>query len=218
MLNNILDNFSQNFPAKWPEITEKFKTHFSPLMASHSTESLFIDSPAIMNQFRAKYNLFHSTNCGLYNPSIECFPIPFTQNNQIASDVTVAELRELVDLGEYKHVMVLFHASWCGPCKKMKTPYYQKTISDYNAAHPDELVVTLGIDNPIDAQAEAFWKEVAGGDEYLPKALYLNTQDDTFCSGPVVVRTGVADINILMKNYADYENRATTIHYPFPHE
>jgi len=85
---------------------------------------------------------------------------PSTAKYNLATDISVADLYEMTRKQEPKNLLVLFHASWCQPCKIFAKPDYQKAIQDFNASHEDTKVVTMRIDNEADPLMEDFYRQV----------------------------------------------------------
>lgn len=85
---------------------------------------------------------------------------PSTARYDLATDISVADLYEMIRKQEPKNLLVLFHASWCKPCKIFAKPEYQKAIQDFNNSHQETQVVTMRIDNEADPLMEDFYQQV----------------------------------------------------------
>jgi hypothetical protein len=72
----------------------------------------------------------------------------------------VAELYRLTGSPGVEEVMVLFHASFCEPCKVVETPGYQRAILEFNRSQAKTRVVTLRVDREDDPLVDPFWEIV----------------------------------------------------------
>jgi len=96
---------------------------------------------------------------------------------RLASDVTVAELFQLRQDAKIKYIFILFHASWCKPCRVIKTPEYQTKIKAFNRTHPEIRVVSIKIGDKNDPGMKPFKKMLAGVRIFLPSVLNVQNRD-----------------------------------------
>ncbi len=79
---------------------------------------------------------------------------------KLGSDVSVTQLYTLKNSPGVENVMVLFHATSCGPCRVIETAEYQQALQTFNDKHPHTKMVTLEIDNPLDPFVEKFMTQI----------------------------------------------------------
>lgn len=94
-----------------------------------------------------------AASCGRTDPS----PSPAEARPGLPSDRTVDELYRLTGSPGVQEVMVLFHASFCEPCKIVEAPEYQLAIREFNESQAKTRVVTLRVDNADDPLVDPFW-------------------------------------------------------------
>ncbi|KAI8057265.1 thioredoxin-like domain-containing protein [Syncephalis plumigaleata] len=116
-----------NLKQEWPafaiqEPTSQFKFPFS--------QEKEIDGESIQEFVQSYVD-------GKIQPSIKSEPIPETNDEDVK--VVVADNFDDLVLDKKKDVLIMFHAPWCGHCKKLK-PTYEALAAKYST-HGDKLVI-----------------------------------------------------------------------------
>ena len=100
------------------------------------------------------------------------------QSGRLDSDVTVEELYKLRQNRKIQYIFVIFHSPGCTPCKVIKTPEYQKKISEFNRKNPKMKIVTMDIGDTNDKEMDQFMATIQL--KYVPYVLNIQNRDGKF--------------------------------------